>query len=99
MQLLVQPDNSDTRVFWLHITSAPEVPNITTSPEPASLPLSYTGTELTFSVCRSGVDFKKPHQEMSLGGDQFVHCVRLCRLRRRRHVVSKGEHRWGCMVL
>ena len=59
-QLLAQPDNSDGQVIRLQMTDAPEVLIIITPRESPSLPLSYTGTELLFSVCRSGVDFKKP---------------------------------------
>ena len=65
MQFLLQPDNSsDGEVFRLQITDAPEILSIVTTPKPVSLPLSYTGTELTLPMCGSGVDFKHTHQQM-----------------------------------
>ena len=65
MQFLLQPDySSDGEVFRLQITDAPEILSIDTRPKPVSLPLSYTGTELTLPMCGSRVDFKHTHQQM-----------------------------------
>ncbi|KAF9642912.1 hypothetical protein BDM02DRAFT_3192473 [Thelephora ganbajun] len=66
MQLLLQPDNSpDGQVFRLQVTDVPEALSIVTTPQPGSLPLSYTSTELTLPFCGPGADFEDGHQKMT----------------------------------
>ena len=58
MQYLIQPDNyTDGQVFRLQVTDVPKVLDIATSPQPASLPLSYTSTEITLPMCGPGSDY------------------------------------------
>ena len=65
MQMLLQPDNtSEGQVFRLQVTDAPEILTAVTTPKPASLPLSYDGTELTLPMCGPGADFNDPDQKM-----------------------------------
>ena len=64
IQFLIQPDNyTDGQVFGLQVTDAPQVLNIVATLKPPSLPLSYTSTELTLPVYRSGDDFKRTNQK------------------------------------
>ena len=65
MQFLVQQDNiPDSQVFRIQITDTPEILSVVTTPIPASLPLSYTSTELTLPMCGPEVDFKHTEQKM-----------------------------------
>jgi hypothetical protein len=66
IKVLIQPDGlPDGQDFRLQITDASKVPNIVTTPTPASLPLSYNGTEHTLPLCGSGGDFEKTNQKMT----------------------------------
>lgn len=66
VQYLIQSDDgAEEQVFRLQITDAPEIFSVVTTPKPASLPLSYAGTELTFPLCGPGASTKHGGMKMT----------------------------------